>query len=308
MQSNGIRETNETVASDSLLTLVLGKTRDLGMLVKFRLSLTVVFSAVLAYLIAWPTAERVSLVPVLVLALGGFCVAGAANALNQVLERDYDRLMKRTADRPVASGRMSISDGVLTAGLLSVAGLMLLATFNPWTALFGALALLSYAFLYTPMKRISTAAIAIGALPGALPVLIGCVAAEGQVSSLSLTLFAIQFFWQFPHFGAISWLGFEDYQQAGFRFVANSSGEWDRSIGLQGFVYALTLVPLSILPWWTGMTGLISMAIVCLLGGAYAWLSWRLYRSNERKAALALMFFSFFYLPLALMAYWLDKT
>jgi protoheme IX farnesyltransferase len=90
--------------------------------------------------------------------------------------------------------------------------------------------------------------------------------------------------------------------------VANSSGEWDRSIGLQGFVYALTLVPLSILPWWTGMTGLISMAIVCLLGGAYAWLSWRLYRSNERKAALALMFFSFFYLPLALMAYWLDKT
>ncbi|MEY3050615.1 MAG: hypothetical protein RLY31_400 [Bacteroidota bacterium] len=307
MQSNGIRETNETVASDSLLTLVLGKTRDLGMLVKFRLSLTVVFSAVLAYLIAWPTAERVSLVPVLVLALGGFCVAGAANALNQVLERDYDRLMKRTADRPVASGRMSISDGVLTAGLLSVAGLMLLATFNPWTALFGALALLSYAFLYTPMKRISTAAIAIGALPGALPVLIGCVAAEGQVSSLSLTLFAIQFFWQFPHFGAISWLGFEDYQQAGFRFVANSAGEWDRSIGLQGFVYALTLVPLSILPWWTGMTGLISMAIVCLLGGAYAWLSWRLYRSNERKAALALMFFSFFYLPLALMAYWLDK-
>lgn len=309
MYRKGNMETDGSgvAARTGILSLLLGKARDLGILVKFRLSLTVVFSAVLAYLIAWPGTEVVSVVPVLVLAIGGFCVAGAANALNQVLERDYDRLMKRTADRPVASGRMSISDGVLTAGLLSVAGLMLLATFNAWTALFGALALLSYAFLYTPLKRISTAAIAIGALPGALPVLIGCVAAEGQVSSLSITLFAIQFFWQFPHFGAISWLGFEDYQKAGFRFVSNAAGEWDRSIGLQGFLYALVLIPLGMVPWWTGTTGTASMVTVVLLGVTYSWLGWRLYRFHQRKSALALMFASFFYLPLVLVAYWLDK-
>ncbi len=285
--------------------LVSQKVRDFGELVKFKLNITVVFSAVMAYLIA--STGATDWLSVGILALGGFCVAGAANALNQVLERDFDKLMKRTANRPLATGRMSVSEAVLTAGLLSMAGLMLLATFNPWASFFGVMALLSYAFLYTPMKRISPSAIAIGAFPGALPILIGCVAFQGELTSLALALFAIQFFWQFPHFGAISWLGFEDYQKAGFKFVASVNGERDRSIGLQGFVYALLLVPVGLIPYFSGTTGLASAIVTTLLALCYAWFGWNLYRKNDRKAAMQLMFSSFFYLPLALFALWLDK-
>lgn len=285
--------------------LLSQKVRDFGELVKFRLTLTVVFSAVMAFVIA--AEGSVDPMALLVLALGGFSVAGAANALNQVLEREYDKLMKRTANRPVATGRMSVSEAVLTAGLLSIAGLMLLATFNPWASFFGVMALLSYAFLYTPMKRISPSAIAIGAFPGALPVLIGCVAAEGELTSLALALFALQFFWQFPHFGAISWLGFEDYQKAGFRFVAGIKGERDTSIGLQALIYALLLVPVGAMPWLNGTSGPVSAAVIAVLSLGYAWFGWKLYSGNDRKSAVQLMFYSFFYLPLALMALWLDK-
>ncbi len=237
-------------------SLVSQKVRDYGELVKFKLNLTVVFSAVMAYLIA--ARGELNWGAVGILSLGGFCVAGAANALNQVLERDFDKLMKRTANRPVATGRMSISEAVMAAGLLSMTGLMLLAMFNPWASFFGVMALLSYAFLYTPLKRISPAAIAVGAFPGALPVLIGCVAFQGELTSLAFGLFALQFFWQFPHFSAISWLGFEDYQKAGFKFVASKNGERDPGMGLQALVYALCLVPVGLVPYWGNQTGVVS--------------------------------------------------
>lgn len=285
--------------------MLLQKVRDFGELVKFKLSLTVVYSAVMAYLIA--AQGTVDWISILVLALGGFCVAGAANALNQVLERDFDKLMKRTATRPLATGRMTVSEAVLAAGILSIIGLMLLALFNPWASFFGVIALLSYAFLYTPMKRISPSAIAVGALPGALPMLIGCVAFQGELTSLALTLFLLQFFWQFPHFGAISWLGFEDYQKAGFKFVVSKDGKQDPSIGLQAIFYALCLVPVGLVPYYTNITGIVSAVIVAVLAIAYAWFGWNLYRKSDRKAAMQLMFFSFFYLPLALTAFWLDK-
>ncbi len=293
-----------TVAAKPV-SIISQKVRDFGELVKFKLNLTVVFSAVMAYLIA--AVGTVNWLEVGILSLGGFCVAGAANALNQVLERDFDKLMKRTANRPVATGRMSISEAVLTAGLLSIIGLMLLATFNPWASFFGVMALLSYAFLYTPMKRISPSAIAIGAFPGALPMLIGCVAFQGELTSLALALFAIQFFWQFPHFGAISWLGFEDYQKAGFKFVASKDGERDRSIGMQGFIYALLLVPVGLIPYFSGTTGIASAIATSVLALVYAWFGWNLHLKNDRKSAMQLMFSSFFYLPLALFALWLDK-
>ncbi len=293
------------VATTSPLRLVSQKVRDFGELVKFKLSLTVVYSAVMAYLIA--AEGGVNWFSVLILSLGGFCVAGAANALNQVLERDFDKLMKRTANRPLATGRMTVSEAVLAAGILSIIGLMLLALFNPWASFFGVIALLSYAFLYTPMKRISPSAIAVGALPGALPMLIGCVAFQGELTSLAFTLFLLQFFWQFPHFGAISWLGFEDYQKAGFKFVAAKDGKQDPSIGLQGIFYALCLLPVGLVPFYTNVTGPISALIVSILALVYAWFGWNLYRKSDRKAAMQLMFFSFFYLPLALTALWLDK-
>ncbi len=292
-------------ATTSPFRLVSQKVRDFGELVKFKLSLTVVYSAVMAYLIA--AKGSVDWFSVLILSLGGFCVAGAANALNQVLERDFDKLMKRTADRPLATGRMTVSEAVLAAGVLSIIGLMMLALFNPWASFFGVIALLSYAFLYTPMKRISPSAIAVGALPGALPMLIGCVAYQGELTSLALTLFLLQFFWQFPHFGAISWLGFEDYQKAGFKFVVAKDGKQDPSIGLQGVFYALCLLPVGLVPFYTNVTGVFSAIVVSILAVVYAWFGWNLYRKSDRKAAVQLMFFSFFYLPLALTALWLDK-
>ena len=291
--------------SDNPVNIVSQKVRDFGELVKFKLNLTVVFSAVMAYLIA--STGAVNWISVSILSFGGFFVAGAANALNQVLERDFDKLMKRTADRPIAAGRMTVSEGVLIAGLLGIIGLMLLALFNPWASFFGMMALLSYAFLYTPMKRISPAAIAVGAFPGALPMLIGCVAFQHELTSLALALFALQFFWQFPHFGAISWLGFEDYQKAGFKFVAVKNGERDKTIGIQGFLYALCLVPVGWLPWYAGYTGISSAIFLTVLALIYAWYGWNLHQKNDRKSAMQLMFSSFFYLPLALIALLIDK-
>ncbi len=292
-------------ATLTLAQLALQKVRDFGELVKFKLNLTVVFSAVMAFLIA--NTGEIDWLAVGILALGGFCVAGAANALNQALEKDFDKLMKRTADRPVAAGRMSISDAVLTAGILSIIGLLLLATFNPWAAFFGVIAMLSYAFLYTPMKRISPAAIGIGAFPGALPVLIGCVAFQGEITSLAFALFALQFFWQFPHFSAIGFLGFEDYQKAGFRFVASHNGKPHPNLGFQSMLYALCLIPVGLLPFINGYTGMGSAIVVVLASLVYAWMGWRLQTGNDRKNAMQLMFSSFFYLPIVLLALWIDK-
>lgn len=269
-----------------------------------RLSLTVVFSSIMAFLIA---ADQISWTAVLTLAAGGFLVTGAANALNQVLEKDYDRLMKRTADRPIAAGRMSVSEGVLSAGMMSLFGITLLAMFNPWTAFFGTFSLVLYSFVYTPMKRISPAAVTIGAIPGALPTLIGCVAAQGGLTYLALGLFALQFFWQFPHFWSIGWLGFEDYQKAGYQLVPTRNGERDRVIGKQALVYATLLVPVSLLPYYLGVSGWVSAALVAFLSVVYVAFSYSFYKKWNRKSALQLMFYSFFFIPFSLLAYFADK-
>ena len=281
------------------------RVNDYKMLVKLRLSLTVVFSSVMAFLIAGSQPFRWEAIAIL--ALGGFLVTGAANALNQVLEKDYDKLMKRTADRPLAAGRMSTSEAVLAAGLMSLVGIILLALFNPWTSFFGMLALVSYAFLYTPYKRVSPLAVVIGAVPGALPTLIGCVAAQGQLTYLALILFAIQFFWQFPHFWSIGWLGHEDYQRAGYRIMPEKDGKPDRRVGLQSFIYTIFLLAVSAMPFFLGVTGWISLAIVTLLGLCYAAMALQFYRKWNRKTALSLMFFSFAYIPFTLIVFYLDK-
>lgn len=281
------------------------KVEDFKLLVKLRLTMTVVFSSVMAYLIAVP--GPVYLLNILILCVGGFLVTAAANTLNQVLEKDYDRLMKRTANRPLAAGRMKIADAVLWAGLMSMVGITALALFNPWTAFFGTLALVSYAFLYTPLKRISPIAVAVGAIPGALPTLIGAAAAEGYISALGLTLFTIQFFWQFPHFWSIAWLGREDYEQAGYKLLPGPEGQKEQYTALQSFLYALVLIPVSFLPLSLGVASWWSTACIVLASVFFAGLGWRLYRNNDRKAALHLMFFSFVYIPLVLGVLLLDQ-
>lgn len=293
------------VAEKSGISLIGQKARDYKMLVKLRLSLTVVFSSVMAFLIA--ADSTFNWVAVAVLALGGFLVTGAANTLNQVMERDYDRLMNRTANRPLAADRMTISEAVMAAGLMSMFGITLLALFNPWTAFFGTLALLSYAFLYTPLKRLTPAAVFVGAFPGALPTLIGCVAAQGELSLLALSLFGIQFFWQFPHFWAIGWLGFEDYSRAGYKLVPEKDGQPDRNIAKQSFIYTLFLLPVSLLPFYLGATGWVSAVVVGVLGLGYAYCGYNFYRKHDRKTALQLMFYSFCYIPVSLIVLFADK-
>jgi protoheme IX farnesyltransferase len=295
------------VASEKAgIRLVSQKFTDYKMLVKLRLSLTVVFSSVMAFLIAgggvfnWKA--------VLTLALGGFLITGAANALNQVLEKDYDKLMKRTADRPLASGRMKVSEAVLAAGFMSLAGITLLALFNPWTSFLGTLALMSYAFVYTPLKRITPLSVVVGAIPGALPTLIGCVAAQGQLTWLGLALFGLQFFWQFPHFWSIGYLGFEDYQKAGYKIMpASEDGKPDRSVGLQSFIYTLFLYPVLFGLWYTEIAGIVAICILLILTVSYSVFSWKFFRGMDKKTALQLMFFSFLYIPVALIAVYIGS-
>ncbi|MEM1326080.1 MAG: heme o synthase [Bacteroidota bacterium] len=290
-------------------TAHVGKTRqwlsDMNALVKTRLSLTVVFSSVMAYLIA--ASGSIELFKVVILAIGGFCVTAAANILNEVLEKDYDKLMSRTANRPLAAGRMDISTAVLMAGLISLVGITMLALFNPATALLGTIAFVSYAFMYTPMKRVSSAAVTVGAVAGALPTLIGCVAAEGRVSMLGVTLFAIQFLWQYTHFWSIAWLGFSDYQKAGYQFLPQKNGTISRSVGVQAFLFALLLIPLAFVPFWIGSTGIISAISVSVISLVFSYFAWQFYQRFDRKSALRLMFSSFLYIPLVLIIYLIDK-
>ncbi len=279
---------------------------DFYALVKLRLSLTVVFSSVMAFLIA--TQGTINLLHVVVLTIGGFLVTGSANIMNQVLERDYDKLMKRTADRPITQGRTDVSSAVLLSGLMSLFGITFLALFNAGTALLGMIAWMSYAFMYTPLKRVSTAAVPIGAISGALPTLIGCVAAQGSLTLLGLILFTIQFLWQFTHFWSIGWLGFEDYKKAGYKFIPeNQEGNVDRKIGHQALVFALVLIPISLSPYYFGFTGILSVVLVGFLSVLFAYFAWNFLKKFDRKAALQLMFSSFFYIPIVLLLYFFDK-
>ncbi len=279
---------------------------DFGLLVKFKLTLLVLFSAVMSYAIVCEGA--VSWGAMLLLTLGGFLVTGSANALNQVLERDYDRLMPRTADRPVVTGRMSVSTAVLLAGLMALFGISILSIFNPLTGFLGTLSLISYAFVYTPMKRSTPLAVVVGAIPGALPLIIGCVAHEGFISPIAWMLFALQFLWQFPHFWAVAWLADEDYKKAGFYLLPSKNGEKDQTTGLLSFVFCLLMVGSATLSFLLGYVGLTATVILVLLNVYWAAQCWNLYKTCERTAARKQMFTSFVHLPLSLIVLLLDKV
>jgi protoheme IX farnesyltransferase len=281
--------------------------KDLSLLIKMRLTITVVFSSLLAFVIA-VDANNFSYTSLLLLSFGGFLITAAANILNQVLERSYDSKMKRTANRPLAAGRMKVTDAVLLAGIFSLLGIVSLALFNPLTSFLGTFALVSYAFIYTPIKRISPVAVAVGAIPGALPVLIGCVAAEGTLTFLGMSLFAFQFLWQFPHFWSIGWLGFDDYSNAGYKLMpTNIDGHIDRRIGFQSVLYVLFLFPVGIIPYYLGVSGWISLIVVSVMTVVYLFFAIRFKIKFNRQSAMALMFSSFFYVPVSFIALLLDK-
>lgn len=290
----------------SIVVGTWSKLHDYKELVKLRLSMTVVFSSVMAFLVS-DTATPHQWTSLGALALGGFLVTGAANALNEVLEKDFDKLMTRTANRPLASGRMKVSEAVLAAGLMSMTGIILLALINPWTAFFGTLSLVIYAFLYTPLKRFSTVAVAVGAVSGAFPTLIGSVAASGTITMLGMLLFLVQFLWQFPHFWSIGYLGFQDYSKAGYKLLPEVNGEFDRRAAFQACLYAGMLVVATLIPGFLGYLAWWAVGVASVLSLAMVWFSMGFYKHFDRKAALRLMFASFIYIPAVLVVFYLGR-
>lgn len=258
----------------------------------------VVFTAGIGFLLGTSTFSWEAF---MLLCLGGFLVTGAANAFNQILEKDFDKLMKRTENRPLAAGRMTTSEGVMAAGFMSLFGISLLALLNPLTALIGTFSLVIYAFIYTPVKRISSIAVLIGAIPGALPPMIGWTAATGTLGMEAFLLFGIQFLWQFPHFWSIAWLSHEDYTKAGY-FLLPSEGGKDKDTAFQCLLYALSLIPIGFIGFVFGIIGWLPAVIVTIMGALYTKAAWGLYQSCSNQAAKKLMFSSFFYLPITLLA------
>jgi heme o synthase len=295
----------ETVKQPSSLNIA-GKVRDYMLLIKFSLSFMVVFSAVISYLLA-PDVVQYDWGRIILLFAGGLLVTGSANAVNQIVEKDTDALMKRTARRPVASGRMSTAEAWTFAVVALAAGLLILAVF--FTILSAVIALASwfiYAYMYTPLKKVSSVSVLVGAVPGALPCLIGWAAGQDQLSIGGWVLFAIQFFWQFPHFWAIAWIAHKDYSNAGFKLMPSVEGPTKYS-AMQSVIYSLVLIPVGLLPYLVGMSGIVSLWIVLAANLAMLWQSIRLYREMETKAARRVMFGSYIYLPVVLLALLADK-
>ena len=282
-----------------------GKLQDYKLLIKFNLSFMVVFSALISYLLA-PKVKEYDLGAMLLFFLGGMLVTGSANAINQVVEKDTDALMKRTAKRPVAAGRMSVQEGWVFAIIAGAAGILILGHFNFLTAALSAFSLFVYAFIYTPLKKVSSISVLVGAVPGALPCLIGWAAGNDDLSAGGWALFALQFFWQFPHFWAIAWIAHKDYTTAGFKMLPSNEGPTKYS-AIQAVIYSLLLLPVGILPYFTGMSGLVSMGVVLVANLLMVWQCVRLYREMTIQAARRVMFGSYIYLPVVLLALLANK-
>lgn len=282
-----------------------GKVYDYLMLVKPGLTSMVVFTAVASYLVASHLVfEWIQLI---ILGIGGFCVAGASNTLNQVLEKDYDPLMKRTMNRPIARGRISTSHATLFAGLLCLIGVTALSTFNVWAAFLGMLAFVTYAFVYTPLKRHSRAAVMVGAIAGAMPMAIGVVAFSGGITWLAILLFALQFAWQYPHFWAIGYLGHVDYNKAGFGFVPMVGNRPCQSIAISSIVYCLVLLAIGGVMWVSGLIGWIVALLMSGLGLVYLWYAIQFRIQFDMLSAKRLMFSSLLYIPLVMLILLIDK-
>ncbi len=279
--------------------------RDYAQLTKMRLALLVVFSAAMAFIMG--SDGDLNWSKFILLILGGFLVTGSANAFNQIMERDLDKLMDRTQARPLPDLRMKSQEAIAVATVFGIAGLLILSVFmNLTSGILGLLALLSYTIIYTPLKRITPFAVFVGAFPGAIPPLLGWVAATNQFGIEAWVLFSIQFIWQFPHFWAIAWVLNDDYKKAGFELLPSKGGR-DKSSAFQAFVYAFSLIPVGLTPYFFKITGVVSLVIIAIAGIVFAWQAWRLYKECSLKAARQLMFGSFVYLPIVQIALVLDK-
>ncbi|WP_209330657.1 heme o synthase [Lunatimonas salinarum] len=299
---------NSVNISDSTFWSLLSvRLRAYSDLLKFRLSALVTFSAVFGFVLGH-SAPGFSWAGLIGLIVGGFLISGASGSANEILERDLDRLMKRTQSRPLPMNLISLQEAQWFTIITAVVGVLTLWAFtNPLTTYLGILSMVLYIFVYTPLKRVGPIAVLVGAIPGAMPPLLGWTAATGAVTYEALIIFGIQFIWQFPHFWAIAWVSDEDYKRAGFKLLPSGGGK-DLNTAIQIMVYTLFLLPLGLLPTYFGLTGLNSGIVATICGVLFLAQTFSLMRDCSRKSALKIMFGSFLYLPIVQIAYLLDKV
>ena len=282
---------------------------DFKAITKAGLAISVVFSSIAGFVLGIDHFEVSTWWVLLKLAIGGYCMVGASNAYNQVIEKDLDALMDRTKNRPVASGRMQPRVAVVVASMLTTLGLVLLYSINPKSAMFGAISIFLYTSVYTPLKTMTSLSVFVGAFPGAIPFMLGWVAATGEFGIEAGTLFLIQFFWQFPHFWAIGWFLYEDYEKAGFFMLP--TGKRDNGTALQIILYTIWLIIASLLPMfgYTGQLFLspIAAVLVFLIGLWMLFYAVKVYQIRTAKAARTLMLVSVSYITLLQIIYIVDK-
>ena len=270
---------------------------------KFRLSFLVILSALSGYLFAGGKDGLV----IFYLMLGGTLVTAASNGANQIWERDLDKFMNRTNRRPLPTGQMSVREAYIICTCSLIIGTILLAMINWKSALLGIIAFITYVFVYTPLKQKTPWAVFVGAFPGAIPPLLGAIAHTNAFGFEPGVLFFVQFTWQFPHFWAIAWVLYDDYLKAGFSLLPSKTGRSKHS-AFQIMVYALALIPFSLVPWLLGWTGIYSLIIASVLGIGFFLYAYKLYHSLEVSDARKLMFASFVYLPIIQFVYVFDRT
>lgn len=287
--------------------LLVSKVRDYCQLIKPSLSIMVVFSSVISYLLA-PRVVQYDWKMIVLLFIAGLLITGSANAINQVVEKDTDALMKRTAKRPVAAGRMTEGEGWSFAIITGAMGIVLLGNYFNWlSAGIALLSLFLYAFIYTPLKKVSSISVIVGAVPGALPCLIGWAAGNDTLSAGGWVLFLLQFMWQFPHFWAIAWIAHNDYAKAGFKLLPGETGP-TRYTAIQTIIYSLLLIPIGVIPYFIGLSGMVSLVIVSTANIFMVWRCTQLYRKMDVSSARRVMFGSYIYLPIVLLALLGDKV
>jgi len=279
---------------------------DFKEITKARLAVSVVFSSIAGYFLG---ADQLSLSAILLLAFGGYCMVGASNAYNQIIERDLDALMSRTANRPIPAGRMSVNTAMAIAIVLTLLGVISLYFLNAKTAMFGAISIFLYTSVYTPLKTKTPLAVFVGAFPGAIPFMLGWVAATNEFGIEPGTLFMIQFFWQFPHFWALGWMLDDDYKKGGFKMLP--TGKKDAGTALQIIMYTIWMMVISVIPAF-GITGKLQLSVpaavlIFIMGGAMLFFALRLYTKRDNSSAKRLMLASVSYITLMQIVYVIDK-
>ncbi|WP_196889750.1 heme o synthase [Aureivirga sp. CE67] len=298
-----MQTTSSTIEKKVSLVRIIN---DFKEITKMRLSVSVVFSSIIGYLLG---AENIQISVLILLAIGGYLAVGASNTFNQIIEKDVDAQMKRTKNRPLPAGRMTVNTALVIGIICTILGIYILYTINPRTALFGAISIFIYVSVYTPLKAITPLTVWVGAIPGAIPFMLGWVAATNEFSIEPGTLFLIQFFWQFPHFWAIGWLAHDEYKKVGYNMLP--MGKKDERAVIQIILYTICMIVFSVMPAF-GVTGrlhlsTVSGVLVFLLGLMMLFYAVKLYREKTDKVARQLMFSSLIYITLIQIIFVVDK-